>query len=95
MDLDWAASSNDYEWLIEFLRGMVKPAVALVVVLLAVVLSYSQSLSLEGEMIYAVFRSFLQLSVIGFVLQFIFNQENSVWIVLAYLFMVSVPSDFT
>ncbi|CAH8265026.1 unnamed protein product [Arabidopsis lyrata] len=90
MDLYWEDFFKDYEWLIVFLKGMVKPAAALVVVLLAVVLSYSQNLSLEGEMIYSVFRSFLQLSVIGFVLQFIFNQENSGWIVLAYLFMVSV-----
>jgi len=89
MDLKWEDFFNDYEWLIVFLKGMVKPAAALVVVLLAVILSYSQNLSLEGEMIYSVFRSFLQLSVIGFVLQFIFNQENSGWIILAYLFMVS------
>lgn len=89
MDLDWEDFFKDYEWLIVFLKGMVKPAAALVVVLLAVVLSYSQNLSLEGEMIYSVFRAFLQLSVIGFVLQFIFNQENAGWIILAYLFMVS------
>ncbi|KAF2568933.1 hypothetical protein F2Q68_00024264 [Brassica cretica] len=91
MDLDWVATFlKDYEWLIEYLKNMVKPAAALAVVLLAVALSYSQNLSLEGEMIYSVFRSFLQLSVIGFVLQFIFNQENAGWIILAYLFMVFV-----
>lgn len=93
MDLDWESFSKDYEWLIVYLKGMVKPAAALAVVLLAVALSYSQNLSLEGEMIYSVFRSFLQLSVIGFVLQFIFNQENSGWIVLAYLFMVKLTSN--
>ncbi|CAH2058919.1 unnamed protein product [Thlaspi arvense] len=90
MDLDWEAFFRDYEWFIEYLKGMVKPAAALAVVLLAVALSYSQKLSLEGEMIYSVFRSFVQLSVIGFVLQFIFNQENAGWIILAYLFMVVV-----
>ncbi|CAF2095004.1 unnamed protein product [Brassica rapa subsp. trilocularis] len=91
MDLDWVATFlKDYEWLIEYLKNMVKPAAALAVVLLAVALSYSQNLSLEGEMIYSVFRSFLQLSIIGFVLQFIFNQENAGWIILAYLFMVFV-----
>ncbi|KAH0925226.1 hypothetical protein HID58_017482 [Brassica napus] len=91
MDLDWVATFlKDYEWLIEYLKNMVKPAAALAVVLLAVALSYSQNLSLEGEMIYSVFRAFLQLSVIGFVLQFIFNQENAGWIILAYLFMVFV-----
>ncbi|KAF8110603.1 hypothetical protein N665_0081s0036 [Sinapis alba] len=91
MDLEWvAAFFKNYEWLIMYLEGMVKPAAALAVVLLAVALSYSQKLSLESDMIYSVTRSFLQLSVIGFVLQFIFNQENAGWIVLAYLFMVSV-----
>ncbi|KAF2282621.1 hypothetical protein GH714_043803 [Hevea brasiliensis] len=80
----------DVEWLLEFLRGMIKPAAALAVVLMAVLLSFIQKLGLEGEMIYSIFRAFLQLSVIGFVLQFIFSQDRSVWIIVAYLFMVSV-----
>ncbi|MBA0567318.1 hypothetical protein Golob_012063 [Gossypium lobatum] len=82
--------SMDWDWLLEFLKGMVKPVAALTVVLLAVLLSFMQNLGLEKEMIYSIFRAFLQLSIIGFVLQFIFNQDNSGWIVLAYLFMVSV-----
>ncbi|KAI3791702.1 hypothetical protein L2E82_05563 [Cichorium intybus] len=80
----------DWEWLSEFLKGMVKPAAATAVVLLAAALSYFQKLKLEGEMIYAIVRAFIQLSIIGFVLQFIFNQKNSSWILLAYLFMVSI-----
>ena len=43
-------------------------------------------------MVYAMFRAFLQLSIIGFVLQFIFNQGNAGWIILAYLFMVTLLS---
>lgn len=82
----------DWEWLWEFLEGMIKPVAALAVVLVAVILSYFQKLGLEGEMAYSVFRAFLQLSVIGFVLQFIFTQKNAGWIVLAYLFMVYVVS---
>lgn len=82
----------DWDWLFEFLKGMVKPVAALAVVLMAVLMSFTQKLSLEKEMIYSIFRAFLQLSVIGFVLQFIFNQENSGWIVLAYLFMVTVAA---
>ncbi|XP_020275866.1 protein ALUMINUM SENSITIVE 3 [Asparagus officinalis] len=74
----------------QFLTGMLKPVAATAVVLMAVVLSFSQKLKLEGEMIYSVARAFLQLSAIGFVLEFIFTQENAGWIVLAYLFMVSV-----
>ncbi|KAL2533690.1 Protein ALUMINUM SENSITIVE 3 [Abeliophyllum distichum] len=80
----------NWEWLGEFFKGMAKPVAALAVVLMAVALSYSQKLGLESEMAYSIVRAFLQLSVIGFVLQFIFNQHNAVWIFLAYLFMVSV-----
>ena len=71
--------------------SMGKPVAAATVVLLAVILSYLQKLSLEGEMLYAICRVFLQLSIIGFVLQFIFNNEHNVeWIILTYLFMVSL-----
>nr|AYK27447.1 STAR2 [Fagopyrum esculentum] len=80
----------DWGWLSEFMEGMLKPVAALSVVLMAVALSYLQRLDLQGEMIYSIFRAFLQLSIIGFVLQFIFNQQNIAWILLAYLFMVSV-----
>ena len=85
----------DFDWLMEFLRGMVKPVAALAVVLMAVALSYFQKLGLEGEMIYSIFRAFLQLSVIGFVLQFIFTQASSGWILLAYFFMVRFLLLFT
>lgn len=74
--------------MVDFLKGMVKPLAATVVVLLAVVLSYVQKLGLGGEMVYSIARAFVQLSIIGFVLQFIFTRDNAVWIVLAYMFMV-------
>jgi len=82
----------DFSWLLDFSRGMVKPVAATAVVLLAVLLSYLQKLGLEGEMVYSILRAFLQLSVIGFVLQFIFSQDNIGWIILAYLFMVRLSS---
>ncbi|XP_068644290.1 protein ALUMINUM SENSITIVE 3 [Aristolochia californica] len=78
------------EFWIDFLKGMLKPVAATSVVLMAVALSFFQGLGLEWEMFYAITRAFLQLSVIGFVLQFIFSQKNSGWILLAYLFMVSI-----
>ncbi|XP_078445426.1 aluminum sensitive 3 [Wolffia australiana] len=78
------------EFWAEYLTGMLKPVAALAVVALAIVLSIVQRLGLEGEMAYSIFRAFLQLSVIGFVLDFIFKQKNAAWILLAYLFMVSV-----
>ncbi|XP_022680764.1 UPF0014 membrane protein STAR2 isoform X2 [Setaria italica] len=74
----------------DFLLGMLKPVAATAVVAVAVALSFSQRLGLEREMLFAVARVFLQLSVVGFVLQFIFSQENALWILLAYLFMVTV-----
>ncbi|KAK9724033.1 hypothetical protein RND81_05G043200 [Saponaria officinalis] len=80
----------DWEWWVEYLRGMMKPVAALAVVALAVLLSYFQRLGLERDMLYSIFRAFVQLSVIGFVLQFIFSQSNVAWIILAYLFMVSI-----
>lgn len=85
-------TGTDLSWMVEFLKGMVKPVAATAVVLLAVLLSFMQKLGLEGEMVYAMFRAFLQLSIIGFVLQFIFNQGNAGWIILAYLFMVTLLS---
>ncbi|EYU38496.1 hypothetical protein ABFS82_12G136900 [Erythranthe guttata] len=80
----------EWEWALEFLKGMIKPAAALAVVALAVVMSYFQKLGLEGEMVYSILRAFIQLSIIGFVLEFIFNQKNVLWIILAYLFMVTI-----
>ncbi|KAM7263770.1 hypothetical protein ACFE04_001453 [Oxalis oulophora] len=77
-------------WFIHYMKGMIKPILATIVVAMAVMMSRYQKLGLEREMIYAILRAFLQLSVIGVVLQFIFHQENSVWILLAYLFMVTV-----
>ncbi|URE44651.1 Uncharacterized protein family (UPF0014) [Musa troglodytarum] len=81
---------SDASFWMDFLRGMLKPVAALAVVLMAVALSFTQKLKLEGEIVYSIARAFLQLSIIGFVLQFIFTQKNAVWIILAYLFMVSV-----
>lgn len=74
----------------EFLEGMLKPLAATAIVAVAVALSFFQKLGLGWEMIYSISRSFLQLSIIGFVLQFIFTQKNVMWILAAYLFMVSV-----
>ncbi|KAK8659918.1 hypothetical protein V6N13_030108 [Hibiscus sabdariffa] len=87
--------SMDWDWWFEFLKGMVKPLAALSVVLIAVILSFMQNLGLEKEMVYSIFRAFLQLSIIGFVLQFIFNQDNSGWIILAYLFMFPLNLTFS
>jgi putative ABC transport system permease protein len=77
------------QW-VTFLEGMQKPLASTAVVAVAVVLSFFQKLGLGWEMVSSISRSFFQLSIIGFVLQFIFNQKNVIWILPAYLFMVSV-----
>ncbi|CAL4895970.1 unnamed protein product [Urochloa decumbens] len=74
----------------DFLIGMLKPVASTAVVAIAVALSFAQRLGLEREMLYATGRVVLQLSVVGFLLQFIFSQKNALWILLAYLFMVTV-----
>ncbi|XP_057859589.1 UPF0014 membrane protein STAR2 [Cryptomeria japonica] len=79
------------EWR-DFLTGMLKPVAALVIIVLAVTLSIYQKLGLEWEMTIAIARAFLQLSIIGFVLQFIFTQKNAIWMLAAYVFMVSVAA---
>lgn len=89
------SSAMDTQWLLEFLKGMLKPVAALAVVAMAVALSRMQKLGLELEMSYAIVRAFVQLSIIGFVLQFIFNQENRLWILLAYFFMVRLLTPYT
>ena len=78
----------------DVLVGMLKPAAATAVVALAVMLSFTQRLGIEAEMLYAVACSFLQLSLVGFVLHFIFVQKNATpWILLTYLFMArNAPS---
>ncbi|XP_066370822.1 UPF0014 membrane protein STAR2-like isoform X1 [Miscanthus floridulus] len=76
----------------DFLVGMLKPAAATAVVALAVMLSFTQRLGIEAEMLYAVARSFLQLSLVGFVLHFIFDQKNATPWILTYVFMVTVAS---
>ncbi|WOK92027.1 protein ALUMINUM SENSITIVE 3-like [Canna indica] len=80
---------NSSFWM-DFFEGMMKPVASTAVVVMALILSFSQKLALEAEMIHATVRSFLQLSVVGFVLQFIFAQKNAGWVLLAYFFMVCV-----
>ncbi|EFJ13012.1 hypothetical protein SELMODRAFT_120998 [Selaginella moellendorffii] len=74
----------------EFAAGMLKPVAALAIVGMAIALSLVQRLQLEQEMVTSIARAFVQLALIGFILQFIFEQKNAVWIFVAYTFMVIV-----
>ena len=89
MMMDSLLTANYLSVLEDFARGMIKPVAALAIVVLAITLSVVQRLKIEKDMAYAITRSFIQLSIIGFVLEFIFSQGNVIYILLAYLFMVS------
>lgn len=83
-DLDWWKIWQD------FAGGMLRPILALAVVAAAITVSFTQKLGIESEMAYSIARAFIQLSIIGFVLEFIFTQTNVAWIFLAYCMMVTV-----
>jgi putative ABC transport system permease protein len=85
--MDLGVITNSWQ---EWASGMLSPVLALAVVVCAMIISYLQGLGLEKEMAISIARAFLQLSVIGFVLEFIFNQSSVGWIILAYLFMVTI-----
>ncbi|CAN6206808.1 unnamed protein product [Urochloa humidicola] len=49
----------------DFLVGMLKPLAATALVAMAVALSFTRRLGIEGEMLYAIAHSFVQLSSFG------------------------------
>jgi putative ABC transport system permease protein len=55
---------------------------SLVLVLIAVAVSYKEKLGLEKEIIWSVTRMIIQLIVVGFILEFIFD-VNNLWLTLA------------
>ena len=63
---------------------------ALVLVGLAVGISYWQRVGLEKDMLVAVGRAFVQLIAIGYALTFIFNQEGPFFILLVVTVMVGI-----
>jgi hypothetical protein len=58
----------------EWASGMLTPVLACSILLVAKVISYIQGLGIDKELLIAISRAFLQLLVIGFVLEFIFKQ---------------------
>ena len=64
-----------FDW-VYFFRGMKKPVAALAVATFVVFLSFIQKHELEWEIPYSIAMGFLQLFVIGFILQFIFHQQK-------------------
>ena len=65
---------------------------ALLFVLVAVVISFKEDLNLERDLLTGTVRAFVQLMVVGYVLEFIFALEKWPYIVLMLMFMVLVAA---
>jgi len=63
-------------------------ALSLVFVLIPILLSKSLNLGLEKDTIIATVRSIIQLLIVGYVLQFVFDQENMIYIILMVALMI-------
>ena len=63
---------------------------SLSLVLGAVLISRWQKLDLEGQILVAVVRAFIQLTLIGYALSFIFTAENPIYILLIVVVMTAV-----
>jgi putative ABC transport system permease protein len=63
-------------------------AASLALVALAVAVSFWQRAGLEGEIAVAVARSFVQLTAIGYVINFIFDQDRVVFVIVLIAVMV-------
>lgn len=69
--------------------GYADVAVALVLLAIAVALSYRERLGLEKDLLVASLRAFVQLMAIGYVIDLIFGAEQPAWVVLMVLAMVA------
>jgi putative ABC transport system permease protein len=63
---------------------------ALMLPLAAIIISRWQQMDLEKDMLVAIVRAFVQLTIIGFALSFIFAAEAPIWIVLVITVMVLI-----
>ncbi|MDX6583092.1 MAG: UDP-glucose/iron transport system permease protein [Solirubrobacterales bacterium] len=69
-------------------------AASLVLVVLAIGVSYWRGTGIENEIAVAVLRSFIQLTAIGYVIQAIFDQDT-IWLVIALLAVMVTFGAFT
>ncbi|RKQ28796.1 ABC transporter permease [Oceanobacillus halophilus] len=63
-------------------------ALSLVFVLIPIILSKTLNLGLEKDTVIATVRSIIQLLVVGYVLQFVFDAENFIYIILMVILMI-------
>ncbi|TFJ92639.1 ABC transporter permease [Lentibacillus salicampi] len=67
-------------------------SISLLFVIIPLVLSKTLNLGLEKDTIIASVRSIIQLLVVGYVLQFVFNSENIIYIILMVLLMIAAAT---
>lgn len=67
-------------------------SIALLFVIIPLILSKALNLGLEKDTAIAVVRSIIQLLAVGYVLQFVFNTENIIYILLMILLMIGAAT---
>ncbi|WP_077328536.1 ABC transporter permease [Virgibacillus siamensis] len=68
-------------------------AITLVFVIIPLILSKTLNLGLEKDTIIATVRSIIQLLVVGYLLQFVFDSENMIYIVLMIVLMIVAATE--
>ena len=63
-------------------------AFSMVLVLIAIVVSYREKLGLEKDIVWSICRAVIQLIIVGYVLKYIFNVNHAVLTLLMVLFIV-------
>jgi len=67
-------------------------AISLIFVFIPILLSKTLRLGLEKDTIVAVIRSIIQLLIVGYLLQFIFDSENMLYIILMVILMIAAAT---
>jgi len=62
-------------------------AFSMVLVLIAIVVSYREKLGLEKDIVWSICRAVIQLIIVGYVLKYIFNVNHAVLTLLMVLFI--------
>ena len=63
-------------------------SLALIFVLIPLILSRTLNLGLEKDTLIATIRSIIQLLAVGYILQFVFDNENFIYIILMIILMI-------
>lgn len=61
-------------------------------IIIPIVISKSFNLGLEKDTLIAAIRSFVQLLIVGYILQFIFDQESHIFIILMIMLIIGAAT---